>query len=342
VVRGDARLLTLQRTIGNRALARLLRTGARVLQRLKAEQIVVGKAYQYNDRKSGTTLTGKLVKVSGAWYTFENGNCQGSAQVLSEVAEVEEMMVDEVKEDVGGASASVTLVDVIEKVAAEQGLTGNDNVLSVVVERTLEQLKFLQGEKILESYVSDPKAIASCMQTADALLPLFATEKVSSTQTAERTSKGMEGAAKALAASIGRTAGHGSIHHIIYGIHGFTVVARGDHAELLQSFASGEAPETLAFNFHNQRGGSLDTVGGWLTDMAGPEQTGRAGGQTMISGDPELEPATVLEDAENMWPNVRFEWKVAMLASEEEIVTRLQKRIEENLKLLEGEGLVKR
>ncbi len=125
----------------------------------------------------------------------------------------------------------------------------------------------------------------------------------------------------------------GCMARITYGIHGFVVLCWGNHVEILQSFAaqSADDAETLAGNFTNPRTFTLENACQVLMHMASTGVEERKEGQTSISGDLALEPATVLEDAQYAFPNVDFNWSVYVIATPQVLLARIIQAIETNI-----------
>jgi hypothetical protein len=123
---------------------------------------------------------------------------------------------------------------------------------------------------------------------------------------------------------------------ITYGIHGFVVLCWGNHVEILQSFAaqSADNAETLAGNLIKPRTFTLQNACQVLMQMASTDAEQRKEGQTSISGDLALEPATVLEDAQYAFPNLDFNWSVYVIATPQVLLERILQAINTNLSLI--------
>jgi hypothetical protein len=336
---------------------------ARLLQRLPTSAIHTGRRYRYLDSVTQRERVGVLRTSGGGWYTFDNddataGRARGSANVVAEVAaqplaptgqqpqhqqptQDSEMTSDEGSESESSPEASMEEEPSSQEQwsfgaamleAAHQLGIQDHIVISVIIELTQRELNENKRWGTLDPMLRDPGSIASCMKTAGNLVELFVTGNVGASAKATRgNAQSMTATATSLCKTIRAEAANGLLVNITYGIHGFVVVCWGNHAELLQSFAGFEEPETLASNFSNPRTFDIDGVCQVLTGMAGPDEEARKEGQTGISGDPDLEPGAVLEDETNVWPNVEFQWLAYRIESPAELMKKVVARMEANL-----------
>jgi len=336
-----------------------------VIRRLPISAIHSGRRYRYIDSQSKQQLEGTLTRIGGGGrYYFDTGMAHGAAKVLEEVgtgsssasggdsfgaaaaaaASSSKDEMDEEKEQSGdgGAASADEMADSDDAPPLAEQLLGvargfglaDDTVISVLIEMTRQGIDTYRSNGLMQLLLTDPGTIASCMKTADNLVALFRSGPAVGAGAATRGDQAsMTTTAQNLCTAIEQNAG-GCIARITYGIHGFVVVVAGGKAELLQSFASGDAPETLALHCKNPRRFSVSGVCDVLKQMAGTSKAGRKDGQTTISGDPDYEPETVLEDHANTFPNVNFDWAVYPIPTVPEILERVRGRIEDNLKVV--------
>jgi len=105
---------------------------------------------------------------------------------------------------------------------------------------------------------------------------------------------------------------------------------------VFQSFAGMDVPETLVFNLRSPRQVHTNNLLLILQEMAVADATRRAEAQIVICGDmdPGLNAECVLEDAEDAWPNLDFNWDVYALPNEATVLQRVTTRMQANLQNL--------
>lgn len=135
-----------------------------------------------------------------------------------------------------------------------------------------------------------------------------------------------------LSAQVATHAAVGCLVRIRYGTHGFVIVVRGEYAEIFQSFAGLAVPETLVWNLDRPRQVPTANLLLVLQEMASPHGNLRAQAQIVICGDmnPGLNPARVLEDDEDYWPNLDFNWAVHALPNQATVQARVEARLTAN------------
>jgi len=342
-----------------------------VIRRLPTSEIHLNRRYRYFEHATLKPREGTLLTAGGGWYKFDTGTARGADNVVEEIgsgssssssssgssapaaaaASRTGMSEDRDERKVGEAESSsdatsgdemdeepdadVSLAGQLLAVAGRFGLT-DDTVISVVIEMTRKDLDLYSTSRpLMRDLLSEPRFIASCMKTADNLVALFSGGASVAAGAATRgNQKSMTTTAANLCTAIEQNAATGCIARITYGIHGFVVVVTDGKAELLQSFASGKEPETLAWHCKNPRRFSVSGVCDVLKQMAGTTKAGRKEGQSAISGDPDYEPETVLEDASNTFPDVAFTWSVHPIPAIPVILERVRAQIEANLKVV--------
>lgn len=283
-----------------------------VIRRMPADQVHVGNRYRYRLRG---LRQGVLTKKAGGWYTFDNNNelkLHGSAEILEAVT-----------------APPPSFAQLLRHRAAALGFT-SDTVLAAAIESVFSTVP----DWILSTYITDAEGLASCLNTAAALTTLFTANGAPAAQQAATRNNGpsIVNCATNLVAQVAAHAAAGCLVRIRYGTHGFVIVVRGDHAEIFQSFAGLMVPETLVWNLDRPRQVPTANLLLVLQEMAGANTTRRAEAQIVICGDmnPGLNAECVLEDAEDYWPNLDFNWEVHALPNQATVQGRVEARLTAN------------
>lgn len=324
-----------------------------IIRRLPVDEIHVGTRYRYVSRH-GEGVS-ELVRVSGSWYTFADGaKVQGSANVHAAGAAVPAAVGAVPAAVAAGAGAAADDMDVAPDVPAApevsiaEGLLAaagrlgiaDDTLLSVLIQMTADEIRFLRETRgLFESFVATPHGIASCMESARALEELLAIGPVAASSAATvGDRKSLERTSVALGDALGRP--ENCLANITYGIHGFTVLCFGPRAEVVQSFAGADEPQTLAGNFRQPRTFGRDEMQDLLRGLACQRPARRIDAQTRLTGDVELEPAAVMEEGGSggpvVYPNVPLRWVVREIPTADVVLARVVERIRSNLRLLPG------
>jgi hypothetical protein len=327
-------------------------------------EIKTGNRYRYTT-PLGRSGEAKLTQINGGWFTFDNGEKahgaknvhrprrpEATAASSSDDSESssEEMNVEtgserhveerDVEDEPQHQSGALSFAQSILAAAQELGIT-NHVVLSALIEWIPDEIKLqelLRQQKRSRGGLElwrDPRTVAICMNTASNLVRLFvgSAGPAANGSATRGTPQTMAPCAQNLCMALQTNAPAGCMARITYGIHGFVVLCWGNHVEILQSFAaqSADDAETLAGNLIKPRTFTLQNACQVLMQMASTDVQQRSEGQTSISGDLALEPATVLEDAQYAFPNLDFNWSVYLIAKPELLLARILQAIKTNL-----------
>jgi hypothetical protein len=278
---------------------------------------------------------------------------------------------DDSQSDDSGAPVVGELAALIHRIAAELGIH-SDTVLSYVLQRAPQILN--RSLVPIATLLAEPKAIAMCGGTADNLSELFrASKKIiaenrslanagaapSGGQRRGAVSKAamakmVQAVADELADKVAEAARDGCVFRVHYGIHHFAAIARGDQAEILQSFASGTEPKTVGSYLRAPRAMSVAKLCDILRDLGSPKSEKRSEAQASISemADSVAEDkakakkgdvVTYLEDKNETFPNITLTFSGYSLQEDGALVATIEKRLTDGLsvvqKKLEKEGV---
>lgn len=269
----------------------------------------------------------KLMGEDGVEFYIERVTGKWNRAVVAVEKAEEGAGEEEGEKEVPGTVAQIIL-DVAKACNINPSTKDGNNLLSLMIETTKEQLDDLQVTNKLKEYLGNWAAFTACFNTADLLYGLLHREDTQAEVAATKNS----------AVSIGNVCGQLSnaisadsaismIYRIKFGIHGFTILVRGGAAELLQSFAGEKSGESLATSvIANKKFTKVEVVELLTAALTSDKEDTRNPAQNTLFGG-------IID--EGQWPNVDFSWKSGKLLSHEEIVEAMTNRITANLKKLQ-------